>query len=154
MNLPEVLRRVRCRSCRWHEVWGPEEMLQVLRRRGMLRREKDAQLALIVQLFEQAASQLICPDCQHIGLEVAVWTPDFDLATRRACEVCGVWIPDERLELFPKATRCAACQNLPAVADDESGYCPRCGALVQVRPDRSGGISRYRATCAECGWKR
>jgi predicted RNA-binding Zn-ribbon protein involved in translation (DUF1610 family) len=155
MKLPEVLRRVRCPTCNWQAVWGPEEMLQALRQRGAMRREKEPDLELLVHLTERAARQLTCVDCRHVGLQLTPWTPDFDFEPpQRVCEACGKPIPVERLELFPQATRCAACQDRPAPASDETDYCPRCGGLVVLRLDRGSRAARYRATCSDCGWKQ
>src|SRR5690606_37867662 len=100
-NLPEVLRRVRCRACHWQGVWGPEEMLQALRQRGTLRRERNPELTLIVQLFEQAAPQMSCPNCQSTGLEQTEWAPDFDVQPRRACEVCANGFRTNDWNCFP-----------------------------------------------------
>jgi hypothetical protein len=155
MNLPEVLRRVHCPTCDWHAIWGPEAMLQVLRQRGALRREKEPDTALVLQLIEQAASQLSCTACQQTGLQLEPWTADFDDGPlHRPCEICGKWIPDERIEVFPQATRCATCQDKPDDAWSEDDFCPRCGGHVQARLVGGAAVARYRMACRECGWKQ
>jgi hypothetical protein len=154
MNLNEYLRQVRCQRCPWNAVWGPEELLAALRQLGMLRRDGQPAPQLILQLAEANAGRLHCQTCQQPGLQLAPWTDDFDDdQTVRACEVCGQPISPERLEVFPKATRCAACQDKP-IARDEESFCPRCGSLWQVTLAGGTGVTRYRMVCPDCGFRR
>jgi hypothetical protein len=65
------------------------------------------------------------------------------------CEVCQAPIPPERLEALAGVKRCVACQGRTeaGVAIEEPEYCPHCGALVEIRLSRGGGITRYRRFC-------
>jgi predicted RNA-binding Zn-ribbon protein involved in translation (DUF1610 family) len=78
--------------------------------------------------------------------------PEQDVAWPEAprCTMCGRPIPPERLEVFPDATTCVACQRA-----DEQGrapaaieYCPKCGAPLIVRQTRGQGITRYTRACS------
>ncbi|MBW3599051.1 MAG: TraR/DksA C4-type zinc finger protein, partial [Planctomycetes bacterium] len=65
---------------------------------------------------------------------------------------CGNPIPPERLEVFPGATHCAACQEAAASADaDIPDYCPRCGSIMTLRATGAGGVQRYAMKCPQCG---
>jgi RNA polymerase-binding transcription factor DksA len=66
--------------------------------------------------------------------------------------MCGLPIPRERLKVLPGTKRCANCQQ-----EQESGqtagdadYCPRCGAIRELRPSRAGGVTRYAMFCPAC----
>jgi RNA polymerase-binding transcription factor DksA len=65
------------------------------------------------------------------------------------CEICRQPIPDERLEFNPRATRCAACQDAAdrGASFAEPEYCPKCGAIVELRVSRGGGVTRYKLWC-------
>ena len=59
-------------------------------------------------------------------------------------------IDPERREAIPGTRRCATCKEQAetgALAEDEPDYCPHCGALVEVRVSRGGGITRYKRFC-------
>jgi predicted RNA-binding Zn-ribbon protein involved in translation (DUF1610 family) len=154
MELSAYLRRIHCPECDEQAVWGPAQMLEGLQQLGMLRRETRPDPELVVHLAEDAAQRLRCPHCQHPGLQLQPWSDDFDdFPSRRACEVCGEFIPVERLEIFPNASRCAGCQDKPAPATHDDDFCPRCGDRLQVRISRGTGVARYHAACPACGWK-
>jgi hypothetical protein len=54
------------------------------------------------------------------------------------------------LEAVPGTKRCTACQGKAEtghVANDEPDFCPHCGALLELRASRSGGITRYKQFC-------
>jgi predicted RNA-binding Zn-ribbon protein involved in translation (DUF1610 family) len=154
MNLNERLRRVRCNACSWQRVWGPEEMQQQLRAQGQLRRAPKPEPDLVLALLERALPNLPCPDCGDQKLSWSTQLEDFDdWGDVKRCELCKQVIPAERLEIFPKSTRCAACQDQPTPATHESDYCPRCGGLLQLRRHSGSGLSRYIVACSDCGFR-
>jgi predicted RNA-binding Zn-ribbon protein involved in translation (DUF1610 family) len=155
MNLNERLRRIRCSECGWQRVWGPEEMQQQLRAHGQLKRATNPEPELVRELLARLLPQIGCPDCGATELGWSTQLEDFeDWGDAKACEVCKQIIPAERLEVFPQATRCAACQDKPAPATEDADFCPRCGGLLAVRQQRGSGISRYVVSCADCGYRR
>lgn len=154
MNLSTHLQRVQCSACGWQRVFGPEEMLQLLRGQGKLRRETQPASELIRQLFDTVLPQSECPDCRHRGLtqqplddSAAAW------GDARRCELCRNPIPAERLEVFPRATRCASCQDRPSGPSGADDFCPRCGGVLKVRASNSAGIARYITACPDCGYR-
>src|SRR5262249_38658215 len=78
----------------------------------------------------------------------AEWNADFPAV--RGCESCGQPIPPERLEVFPDAELCVACQ--PRVdaqgAQQTDGDGDRCGWPVGGRPSRGRGVSRKVMACS------
>lgn len=117
----------------------------------MLKRNPHATSAELRELILAAAGRMTCPECGHIGLitadapeQEALWP------TAPCCTICGRPIPEERLEIFPGATTCVACQRA-----DEQGrapapveYCPKCGSPLTVRQTRGQGITRYARACS------
>ena len=129
-------------------------MLDRLRSVKMARRGAEPDPELIGELFRAAASKFTCPDCGAGGLVTRPVDEESDEAwgMARACESCGRPIARERLEIFPQAKRCAACQ-----ASDERGedtapaeFCPRCGNVMTLRPTRGPGLARYVMACTRC----
>lgn len=125
-----------------------------LRAIGKLRRVAEPEIEVLAELFVAAAGGLPCEKCGKAGL-VATGSSDEDAdwGGSRPCEVCGKPIPAERLELFPHARVCVACQGRSESGQDfaEPEYCPKCGALMKVRQSRAGGVTRYIMSCSECG---
>lgn len=139
-----------CPKCKWSELCGPEGMTRRLIAARRLKRTSELSLDMLAELFRGSAGSLICPDCGHTGLTLRSRSDlDEDWPGGRPCTVCGMLIPEERLELYPEATLCAACQGKidrgETVGDMD--YCPRCGAPMQLRQSRSGGITRYEMAC-------
>ncbi len=153
MTLSDQRWQVHCPACGWQGIWGPAQLLDGLHEIQILRREKQPDEALVVQLAKNAADRLLCRHCHHSGLQITAWNDDFDDSIRRVCEICREVIPVERLEVFPMATRCAACQDKPTQPRDEEDFCPRCGEVLQLRLSNAAHVSRYRITCPACGWK-
>lgn len=152
MNL-DAYRQLRCPDCSETELCSPADMLSRLRVSGMLKRAKDPEPALVVELFESLAYSLGCSACSRWGLIVEVPPNDeFDWPESRSCEACGAGIPAERLELFPDSRRCAACQQKHESAPDEGEieFCPRCGSPMTLRASSGSGLARYTMVCAEC----
>ncbi len=139
-----------CPECGWSELCGPEGMARRMVSARRLKRTSELSLEMLSELFRAAAGSLICPECEHVGLKLK---PRSDLDENwpggRACSACAKTIPQERLELYPEATLCAACQGKIDRGErvGDMDYCPRCGAPMQLRPRQSGGITRYEMVC-------
>ncbi len=139
-----------CRVCRWTEACGPTAMIRWLRATGKLRPQADLELELLYELFRVHAAGFACPACGNVGLAVGEAIDDW--SEDRRCEACGRTIAPERLEFLPNATLCASCQQ-----DEERGrgkrehdYCPRCGAVMELRRAATGGVTRYVLSCPAC----
>ncbi|MCI0334983.1 MAG: TraR/DksA C4-type zinc finger protein [Planctomycetes bacterium] len=125
-----------------------------LRLIGLLRREPDPQENVLAELFVGSAARMTCPICKEKGLVATpadAADPDGDdWQAAVLCEMCREPIPLERLEAIPGAKRCAACQGKAEAGtldDVEPEYCPQCGAIVEIRVSRGGGITRYKRFC-------
>lgn len=151
-----------CSKCQWRTVCGEEELARRLRTLGLLRRAPFPPPELLSELLRLNIHRLTCDACHHVGLIVAGaddsrsrdWVSiagedDGDWQQAVICQICQQPIPPERLEIFPNAARCAKCQDLadrgaePAPVE----YCPKCGALLEMRVSRGGGITRYKQFC-------
>ncbi len=141
---------LRCPECSWAEVCGPEAVTRWLRGAKKLRAGHAPEIEILYEVFRATAGQLACPKCGKKGLAAGPAAEDeADWPGSRPCPSCGKPIPQERLEAVPDATLCAACRR-----DEERGrrptevdYCPRCGAPMELRLTKSGGITRYVLTC-------
>lgn len=149
-----------CHKCNWRTTCGEEELARRLRTLGLLRRSPHPPTELVSELLRVNAHRLTCDACHQTGLasvapgdggplDVRSRTGDDDWQQAVICQVCRTAIPPERLEIFPNATRCAKCQD---VADRGAEpvppeYCPKCGALIEIRVSSSGGITRYKQFC-------
>ena len=152
MGSRDDLRRLRCPACGWQKLCGPEDMLARLRALGMLRREAQPPLAMVLELLQAQLSRLRCDACSAAGLVCLDVADDFDdWGTGRLCASCGRPLPAERLELLPDAQRCAACEQTHQVTADAE-FCPRCGGQLQVKSGRGPGVARYRLVCGDCGY--
>jgi len=129
-------------------------MLKRLQQLGMLRRAETPAADVVAELFISAADRMQCDECDAMGLfaSPAVEEDDDDWGDARTCKKCSKPIPAERLELFPNATYCVACQASAdsGQAEHDVEYCPRCGSIMQMRQTRAGGISRYVIACEVC----
>jgi predicted RNA-binding Zn-ribbon protein involved in translation (DUF1610 family) len=102
------------------------------------------------EVFRATADKFACPECRHVGLSAAPAPDDgTDWPDARDCASCGKPISQERLEAVPGATLCAACQRDEELgrARTEIEYCPRCGAPMELRLSRAGGLTRYVLAC-------
>jgi Prokaryotic dksA/traR C4-type zinc finger len=133
-------------------VCGCDDAVARLRLIGLLRREPDPDEDVVAVLFVEAAPRMTCPICKEKRL-TASQADEADGDHWQAavmCEVCRQPIAPERLEAIPDAARCAACQEKTEtgrLAEAEAEFCPHCGALVEVRVSRGGGITRYKRFC-------
>ncbi len=147
-----------CSNCQSESLCGPPEMQQWLRDIGMLRRSEKPEAELVAELFAQSSHQFRCGECGAVGMRLAPpAVPDDEVAEDdewlevRKCEICKQPIPSERLEVFPDARRCVACQSSGAEAvEEEFEYCRHCGAVMELRQTGGSGITRYRMVCSEC----
>ena len=139
-----------CPQCDAAEVCGSTQMIARLRSVGVLRREADPPATLLAELFRHNATKFACHVCDHVGLQVREPTvEDWDVVKR--CSVCGTRIPQERLDLFPDAQRCARCESQTADSSPaEREFCPNCGEVMTVRLRRGTGIAKYEMTCPRC----
>ena len=142
---------LQCADCHWQTTCSEAEILRRLRKLGLLRRAEHPPEELITELLAANASKLTCDGCGHTGLRVCDPIDDDGSDWQQAvvCEVCRQPIPLERVEVFPNAKRCVDCQ---AAADrgeeaEDPEFCERCGALVELRVSRGGGITRYKRFC-------
>jgi predicted RNA-binding Zn-ribbon protein involved in translation (DUF1610 family) len=148
--------QLRCPDCAFAEVAGAAEMLRRLQAAGMMRRAKEPDEAMIEELFVQTASRFACPQCGRLGLTVQETDDDGGdeaWGMSRRCARCRAPIPRERLDVFPEAKLCAACQQSSEAnpADETPEYCPRCGSIMTLRSSTSRGVVRYVQRCPQCG---
>jgi hypothetical protein len=143
-----------CRNCGWRTVCGTVDAAARLRLVGMFRSEPDPDEDILAALFVEAAPRMTCPLCKEKCLVAtpSKSTADDDFQWQQAvlCEVCREPIAPERLEAVPGTKRCAVCQGKAEagrLTDEEPEYCPNCGAVVEVRVSRGGGITRYKRFC-------
>ncbi len=140
-----------CLSCDFQQYWGIEAIARALIQIGKLRPTAEFHPDIFCELFQAHSGKIPCPVCRECGLSVREATGEeitWDDAVR--CEDCGKEIPAERLEAVPGTTLCVAClkkQETGERSPDQIEYCPRCGSPMELRPDRSGGITRYVSTC-------
>jgi DNA-directed RNA polymerase subunit M/transcription elongation factor TFIIS len=123
-----------------------------LRLIGLLRRDKEPDTDVVAALLVEAAPRMTCPLCKEKKLTAFpsdADQADDDWQAAVLCEVCHEPIDPERLEAIPGTKRCAACQGKSEAGQlvDEPDFCPNCGALVEVRVSRGGGITRYKRVC-------
>jgi hypothetical protein len=146
---------LRCRNCSWRSICGRDEAIARLRSIGRLRRNPDADDALIATLMTDSAGRMACPACDATGLIAQVADPGWggDESEWQAavlCEICRKPVPPERLAALPQTKRCVACQEIAEAgreAEQSDEYCPQCGALVELRVSRGAGITRYKRFC-------
>lgn len=144
--------QLNCRNCGWQTTCGRDDAVARLRIVGMLRREPDPDEEVVTALLVEAAPRMTCPLCKEKRLHAKA-TEDVDAEDWQAavlCEICREPIDPERLEVIPGTKRCTACQGKSETGqldEIEPDYCPNCGALIEVRVSRGGGITRYRRVC-------
>jgi DNA-directed RNA polymerase subunit M/transcription elongation factor TFIIS len=143
-----------CQHCDWHSMCGPPQMLQWLKTAGMVRRDAAPDLDLLPELFRSAAGRMKCPKCGQTGLVAESNrddTEDEAWGMARKCAICEQPIPAERLEVFPNAELCVACQAKSDRGESTGAveYCPNCGSVMTMRQDRRG-VTRYVMSCPQC----
>lgn len=151
MSRDRIQMELSCPSCSRVERCDESQMLARLQQAGALRRMREPEPDLVLELFRGSVDRFACAECGRVGLAVAEASDDWDeWSDARSCESCGRPISRERLEVFSDAKLCAACQQ-----NDETGpvddveYCPRCGGVMTTRLV-SRGTSRYVMACPSC----
>jgi len=145
--------RLTCPHCRASLMHGLPEMLQRLQSLGMLRREKQPEPGLVMELFRSSVSRMPCGECGRTGLMFASDEDEDEVwGGGRRCEACDQLIPRERVQLLPSVKLCVACQGKQesGAAIGPAEYCPRCGSVMQLKLRSGGGLTGYRQYCPEC----
>jgi hypothetical protein len=146
-----------CAKCGWRTTCGEDELARRLRALGLLRRSPHPPTELVSELLRVNIHRLPCDACHNTALYSPAVSAglsaepddDGDWQQARICEVCREPISPDRLEVFPTARRCAKCQDLadrgtePVVIE----FCPKCGAVLEMRVSRGCGITRYKQFC-------
>jgi len=143
---------LRCGKCGWRTTCGEDELARRLRKLGLLRRATHPPEEMVSELLTTNSSRLTCDACGAVGLLIAPndenegWD---DWRQTVLCQICRQPIPPERLEVFPTSKRCVACQDATDRGQtfEEPEFCPKCGALVELRVSRGGGVTRYKRFC-------
>ncbi len=141
-----------CEECGWQTVCGQRELEQRLRKLGLLRRASHPPEEMVSELLTMHLCRLACDSCQAVGLLIVPdegTGRDDDWQQAVVCEVCHEPIDPERLEIFPSATHCVGCQTAEDKGEqkEEFDFCSKCGALLELRVSRAGGITRYKQFC-------
>jgi hypothetical protein len=144
--------QLQCGACGWRTVCGESEIVRRLRTLGLFRRAPTPPEDLVVEMLRSHGHRLACDCCSATSLGVRLDDPNADEGDWEqviVCEVCRQPIPQERLAVFPRATRCAACQEALDRGETfiQPEYCPKCGAVLELRVSRSGGVTRYKLFC-------
>ncbi len=145
-------RLLTCGKCGYRTIAGRDELVARLQLVGQLRRDKNPDDAIVLALLSECSPLMTCPGCKTIGLAVSdvdALDDDGDWQTAVLCEVCRQPIDPERMEVLPDTRRCTECQHKgeTGTLHDDLEFCPRCGALVELRVSRGGGITRYKRFC-------
>ena len=148
--------RWHCPACSHAEETPQDALYQRLRGAGLLRRveaEEVKDVEYLLQLAGSVKEKLTCPSCGASNyLPQPATDEGADWGDGRKCAGCLVLISPERLEVFPEATLCPACQQKAERGDTgQAEYCPRCGTPLQVRQRRGRGIAAYELACPSCG---
>lgn len=141
-----------CNQCNWRTIAGHDDLVARLRLVGQLRRDKEPDEEIVLALLEDSARLMTCPGCRSVGLKVSDAEDDEfeDWQAAVLCEICRKAIDPDRLEVLPDTRRCTTCQHQAETGtlyDDDPEFCPRCGALVELRVSRGSGITRYKRFC-------
>jgi predicted RNA-binding Zn-ribbon protein involved in translation (DUF1610 family) len=144
----------RCAQCGHELPASVPDLENRLQAQGMLRRERETDPALLLELAASAATSWSCPQCDTAGFapELAPEEDDWGRPQKR-CAACGHLIPRERVDLFPDSDLCAVCQGKVddgGSPDQHDDYCPRCGTRMIVRSSRRAGLSKYEMVCPSC----
>jgi RNA polymerase-binding transcription factor DksA len=151
--MSELLVDLTCPACHKTRACDRGAIVRRLLNIKMLKADSDAENDLLLELFKSAAPRMNCEGCGAVGLRVSAGEePAADeWQQARACRQCRRPIPAERLEVFPDAVLCVACQSGDerGTSPDAPQYCERCGQIMQLRQSRNG-ITRYVMVCPNC----
>lgn len=155
MNSERIYFELHCPKCGAIDSCNLAAMTSRLQAGGKLRRAENPEVTLIAEIAKSAGPSWPCPACKNVGLDVRLADDDSgDWTVGKQCAACKAPISAERLEIFPGAALCAACQQNADAAGGEPAereFCPHCGGLMQVRHSTSRGIARYVSKCSDCG---
>ena len=143
-----------CQNCDWHTLCGPTQMLQWLRTAGMVRRDAAPERRAAAGIAAQRRPADDLPQVPAVGLAATADEQEEDdeaWGMARKCAACSQPIPRERLEVFPNAELCVACQAKSDRGESEGAveYCPRCGNAMTLKQVRRG-VTRYVMACPSC----
>ena len=143
---------LQCRACSWRTICGESDIVRRLRPLGPFRRAPEPPAEIVREMLRTHGHRLSCDRCGTAGLRVGVGADVPDAGEWEqvvVCEICRQPISPERLEIVPGATRCTACQDATdrGATFIEPEYCPKCGAILELRVSRAGGITRYKQWC-------
>lgn len=154
MDASRAVIRWNCQHCDWEERTGTSGLASKLRLAGLLKREDERDLAVLLELAAGARARIACPECGSLGLSAKALDEEDEWGTPvKKCAACAATIPPERVELFPAAELCAACQkriDAGGSPDAHDDFCPHCGTRMVVRQKRSSGLTRYEQVCPAC----
>lgn len=141
-----------CDRCGWRTVSGADDVARRLRAAGFFRRAPHPPEELILEVLAAHGDALNCDRCGAADLRICDGRAEQqadEWEVVRLCELCREPIPPERLEALPHATRCTQCQDAADRGRSmvEPDYCPKCGALVEIRVSRGRGPTRYKQFC-------
>jgi Zn finger protein HypA/HybF involved in hydrogenase expression len=144
--------QLECGDCGWWTLCGEAEIVRRLRQLGLFRRASDPPADLVREVLGANAARLHCDRCRATSLAIREGAEADDSGAWEqvvVCEICRQPVPLERLEILPRTKRCAACQDAAdrGASPNEPDYCPKCGAIVELRVSRGGGITRYKLWC-------
>jgi hypothetical protein len=154
---------IECGKCGWRTTCGEDELARRLRTLGLLRRAPHPPTELLSELLRVNIHRLACDACHNTGLysppisagamagseNFVESDDDGNWQQARICEICREPTSPDRLEVFPTARRCAKCQDIAdrGVEPASIEYCPKCGAVLEMRVSGGGGITRYKQFC-------
>jgi hypothetical protein len=143
---------LQCRACSWRTICGESEIVRRLRALGLFRRSPEPPEDLVREMLRSHGPRLTCDRCgeAYVSIHLGASDPDAgDWEQVVVCEICRQPIPSERLKFLPGATRCTACQDAADRGANiiEPDYCPKCGAILELRVSRTGGLTRYKLWC-------
>jgi RNA polymerase-binding transcription factor DksA len=142
-----------CGKCGTQSRLTDQQMVEELQSRGMLRRDAKPSTDLVRELFNSLTDQRVCPDCNCEGMQVGDdWEDEWTDGV--LCAACQTRIPPERLEVFPHAKFCPACQAQRDAGEEpgaELEYCERCGGILKLANRGGTGLAGYRMVCSDCG---
>lgn len=148
--MPVVLQ---CRHCKNQKRLLEPQMVELVQRYGMLRRDSSPPADLLKELLASVVGQLPCEACGGLGATVEEdWSDDW--SDEVLCEGCKKPIDPERLEVFPDTKLCPKCQAATDAGESpgqEVEYCSSCGGILKLTKRTGGGLAGYQMVCGDCG---
>jgi hypothetical protein len=144
--------QLECQDCGWWTLCGEAEIVRRLRPLGHFRRATDPPEEIVREVLATHGHGLPCDRCKKTKLKVTLdpqQDDGDDWEQVVICEICREPIPPERLEFKPDARRCVGCQDAADRGRSfvEPDYCPKCGAILEIRVSRGAGPTRYKLFC-------